>query len=311
MKTMKKSVSLLLVFAMCLSLLMGIGPVTAHAAAEQSDVYLIGYPRDGDANYDGDWGHPSLTYMNGWGAGRSTTTIVRAMGSYDGTACYCIEPGVHQDTGDTYNSRGEDYWNNYPSDWNSTIDGTTIKLLIGRILQYGYTGQISLNWRSQSAEDADRLSHLVATQLLVWETIIGERDAEFNHVTVPAEYDSVKEIVSDTHPLREQIFAYYNSMVASVQAHTDVPSFCGQTVEMQWDGSQYIATLTDTNGVLSQFSFSASKPGIQFSVSGNDLIVTAAEAPSEPVTITASKNNSMRRGVVTWSDDIYGPDGGI
>ena len=311
MKTMKKSVSLLLVFAMCLSLLMGIGPVTAHAAAEQSDVYLIGYPRDGDANYDGDWGHPSLTYMNGWGAGRSTTTIVRAMGSYDGTACYCIEPGVHQDTGDTYNSRGEDYWNNYPSDWNSTIDGATIKLLIGRILQYGYTGQISLNWRSQRAEDADRLSHLVATQLLVWETIVGERDADFNHVTVPAEYDSVKEIVSATHPLREQIFAYYNNMVASVQAHTDVPSFCGQTVEMQWDGSQYIATLTDTNGVLAQFSFSASKPGIQFSVSGNDLIVTAAEAPNEPVTITASKNNSMRRGVVTWSDDIYGPDGGI
>ena len=311
MKTMKKSVSLLLVFAMCLSLLMGIGPVTAHAAAEQSDVYLIGYPRDGDANYDGDWGHPSLTYMNGWGAGRSTTTIVRAMGSYDGTACYCIEPGVHQDTGDTYNSRGEDYWNNYPSDWNSTIDGPTIKLLIGRILQYGYIGQISLNWRSQRAEDADRLSHLVATQLLVWETIVGERDADFNHVTVPTEYDSVKEIVSDTHPLREQIFAYYNNMVASVQAHTDVPSFCGQTVEMQWDGSQYIATLTDTNGVLAQFSFSASKPGIQFSVSGNDLIVTAAEAPGEPVTITASKNNSMRRGVVTWSDDIYGPDGGI
>ena len=311
MKTMKKSVSLLLVFAMCLSLLMGIGPVTAHAAAEQSDVYLIGYPRDGDANYDGDWGHPSLTYMNGWGAGRSTTTIVRAMGSYDGTACYCIEPGVHQDTGDTYNSRGEDYWNNYPSDWNSTIDGTTIKLLIGRILQYGYTGQISLNWRSQRAEDADRLSHLVATQLLVWETIVGERDADFNHVTVPAEYDSVKEIVSGTHPLREQIFAYYNNMVASVQAHTDVPSFCGQTVEMQWDGSQYIATLTDTNGVLAQFSFSASKPGIQFAVSGNDLIVTAAEAPGEPVAITASKNNSMRRGVVTWSDDIYGPDGGI
>ena len=233
------------------------------------------------------------------------------MGSYDGTACYCIEPGVHQDTGDTYNSRGEDYWNNYPSDWNSTIDGPTIKLLIGRILQYGYTGQISLNWRSQKAEDADHLSHLVATQLLVWETIVGERDADFNHVTVPAEYDSVKEIVSDTHPLREQIFAYYNNMVASVQAHTDVPSFCGQTVEMQWDGSQYIATLTDTNGVLANFSFSASKPGIQFSVSGNDLIVTAAEAPGEPVTITASKNNSMRRGVVTWSDDIYGPDGGI
>ena len=41
MKTMKKSVSLLLVFAMCLSLLLGIGPVKAYAAAEQSDAYRI------------------------------------------------------------------------------------------------------------------------------------------------------------------------------------------------------------------------------------------------------------------------------
>ena len=311
MKTMKKSVSLLLVFAMCLSLLLGVGPVTAHAAAEQSDVYLIGYPRDGDSNYDADWGHPALRYMNGWTTRKSGTTIVRAMDSYEGTACYCIEPGVPQDTGDTYSSRSEDYWDNYPSNLNSTIDGPTIKLLIGRILQYGYTGQISLNWRSQKAEDADKLSHLVATQLLIWETVVGERDADFNHVTVPAEHDSVKEIISDTHPLRDQIFAYYDSMVASVKAHTIVPSFCGQTVEMEWDGSQYIATLTDANGVLASFSFSASKPGIQFSVSGNDLVVTAAEAPSEPVTITASKNNSMRRGIVTWTDGAYGPDGGI
>ena len=311
MKTMKKSVSLLLVFAMCLSLLLGIGPVTAHAAAEQSDVYLIGYPRDGDSNYDADWGHPALSYMNGWTTSKSGTTIVRAMDSYEGTACYCIEPGVPQDTGDIYSSRSEDYWDNYPSDLNSTIDGPTIKLLIGRILQYGYTGQISLGWRSQNSTDADNLAHLVATQLLIWETVVGERDADFNHVTVPAEYDSVKEIISNSHPLRDQIFAYYDSMVASVKTHTTVPSFCGQTVEMEWDGSQYIATLTDTNGVLANFSFSASKPGVQFSVSGNALTITTSEAPSEPVSITASKNNSMRRGIVTWTDGTYGPDGGI
>lgn len=34
---------LLPVFSMCLSLLLGAVPVTAYAAAEQSDVYLIGY----------------------------------------------------------------------------------------------------------------------------------------------------------------------------------------------------------------------------------------------------------------------------
>ena len=309
--TFKKGVSLVLALAMCFSVFLGIGPTTAHAAGEESDVYLIAYPREGDSNFSGDWGHPDLHYMNGWDSGEASTTIVRAMDSYEGTACYCIEPGIHQNTGDTYGSRGEDYWDNYPSDLNSTIDGPTIKLLIGRILQYGYTGQISLGWRSQNSSDADNLAHLVATQLLIWETVVGERDADFNHVTVPAEYDSVKEIISDTHPLRDQIFAYYDSMVASVKAHTTVPSFCGQTVEMEWDGSQYIATMTDANGVLANFSFSASKPGIQFSVSGNALTITAPEAPSEPVSITASKNNSMRRGIVTWTDGAYGPDGGI
>ena len=307
----KKGVSLVLALAMCFSVFWGIGPTTAHAAGEEADVYLIAYPREGDSNFGGDWGHPGLHYMNGWNSGEANTTIVRAMDSYEGTACYCIEPGVHQNTGDTYGRRDEDYWDNYPSNLNSTIDGPTIKLLIGRILQYGYTGQISLGWRSQNSTDADNLAHLVATQLLIWETVVGERDAAFNHVTVPAGYDSVKEVVSGTHPLRDQIFSYYDSMVASVKAHTTVLSFCGQTVEMEWDGSQYIATLTDTNKVLSHFSFSASKPGIQFSVSGNKLTVTAAEAPSETVTITASKNNSMRRGVVTWTDGTYGPDGGI
>ena len=309
--TFKKGVSLVLALAMCFSVFLGIGPTTAHAAGEESDVYLIAYPREGDSNFSGDWGHPDLHYMNGWDSGEASTTIVRAMDSYEGTACYCIEPGVHQNTGDTYGSQGEDYWDNYPSDLNSTIDGSTIKLLIGRILQYSYTGQISLGWRSQNSADADNLAHLVATQLLIWETVVGERDADFNHVTVPAGYDSVKEVISGTHPLRDQIFAYYDSMVASVKGHTTVPSFCGQTIEMEWDGSQYIATLTDTNKVLSHFSFSASKPGIQFSASGNKLTITAAEAPSETATITASKNNSMRRGVVTWTDGTYGPDGGI
>lgn len=307
----KKGVSLVLALAMCFSVFWGIGPTTAHAAGEEADVYLIAYPREGDSNFSGDWGHPGLHYMNGWDSGEANTTIVRAMDSYEGTACYCIEPGVHQNTGDTYGRRDEDYWDNYPSNLNSTIDGPTIKLLIGRILQYGYTGQISLGWRSQNSTDADNLAHLVATQLLIWETVVGERDADFNHVSVPAGYDTVKEIISNTHPLREQIFAYYDSIAASVKSHTTIPSFCGQTVEMEWDGSQYIATLTDTNKVLSLFSISASKPGIHFSAIGNDLIITAAEAPSETVTITASKNNSMRRGVVTWTDGTYGPDGGI
>lgn len=51
--------------------------------------------------------------------------------------------------------------------------------------------------------------------------------------------------------------------------------------------------------------------GDSFSVNGNKLTITADEAPSDTVTITAQKKNSQRRGVITWTDGVYSPDGGI
>ena len=67
-------------------------------------------------------------------------------------------------------------WENYPSHLNPTISPDTIKVLLGRIMQYGYQGNVSTSWRSQNASDAAALSHAIATQLLVWETVVGERD---------------------------------------------------------------------------------------------------------------------------------------
>lgn len=37
-------------------------------------------------------------------------------------------------------------------------------------------GTVSSGWRSQNAEDADKLSQAIATQILIWETVVGERD---------------------------------------------------------------------------------------------------------------------------------------
>ena len=102
----KRGMAGLLSLVMCLSAFIGLGTTTAFAAGEQAEVYLISFPRSGDANldYSGTWGHPNLRYMNGWHSGESKYTTIRAMHSYDGNICYCIEPGVQQDTGDTYTS---------------------------------------------------------------------------------------------------------------------------------------------------------------------------------------------------------------
>lgn len=82
-------------------------------------------------------------------------------------------------------------------------------------------------------------------------------------------------------------------------------------MELEWDGSSYTATLTDHNRVLSDYSFSANEDGISFSVNGNQLIITATDAPSDSVRITANKVGSTRRGIITWTDGRYAPGGGI
>ena len=290
------------------------GPTTA-AADMQEEVYLVPFPRNGDEYYNDKWGHGSHTFMNGWGVGTSRYTTVRAMGSMYSNICYCIEPGVPQTTGDRYAQKGEDFWLNYPSDYNKTISPDDIKLFIGRIMQYGYTGTISTSWRSQN-EGGDKLAHAVATQLLIWETVVGERDENFGKVD-PGQYDAVLDQIDAQHPLRDRIIAYYRSIEANVQNHTKFPSFLArsaskaQSINLEWNGEKYTATLTDNNNVLSNYSFSAGTSGIRFSVNGNKLTITADEAPSDTVSITAEKKGGQRRGIIIWTDGIYGPDRGL
>lgn len=317
-KLYRRSISGLLALLICFTAILGSG-MTAFAAAptgETADSYSVAFPRDGDANldYSGTWGHDELHYMNGWTSGEATwMTTLHTIGSFDGPACYCIEPGVPRNLYRSYESYGEDYWDTFPAEYNRTIDGRTMKTLLGRIMQYGYQGNLSLDWRSQNDADADKLAHMMATQVLVWETVVGERDADFNHIA-PDNADAVKSVYRTSHPLYSRFSAYYDSIETSVKNHTVVPSFMdrseedAQTVELNWDGNRYTATLTDTNGVLGEYAFSLAQSDMTFAVDGNDLTISAGTAPADGVTITAVRNNT-RQGVVVWSDGHYGPDG--
>ena len=317
-KLYRRSISGLLALLICFTAILGSG-MTAYAAAftgETADSYSVAFPRDGDANldYSGTWGHDELHYMNGWTSGEATwMTTLHTIGSFDGPACYCIEPGVPRNLYRSYESYGEDYWDTFPAEYNRTIDGRTMKTLLGRIMQYGYQGNLSLDWRSQNKADADKLAHMMATQVLVWETVVGERDVDFNHIA-PDNADAVKSVYRTSHPLYGRFSAYYDSIEASVKKHTVVPSYmdrseeAAQTVELSWDGGRYTATLTDTNGVLGEYAFSSAQSDMTFAVDGNDLTISAETASADGVTITAVRNNT-RQGVLVWSDGHYGPDG--
>ena len=305
----KRAAALLLALVLCFAC---VG--TASAAEDVSGkVYLISYPRDGDENYHtGSWGHDALYFRHGWKLSASDYLDVRAIGSYDANICYCIEPGVIQNTGDAFSRMGEDFWENMP-DFNDLMTPQQMKRYIGRIMTYGYTGGVSTQWRSQNA-GGDKLAQAYATQLLIWETVAGERDADFRYVA-PTDADAVREVIRDTHPLREKIFAYYDAIVSNVQKHTKVPSFCAKnlrearTVTMEWDGRGYSAELLDPNEVLENYTFSAD--GVRCEVQGNKLLLTAENAPTAPVTLTAEKKNSSRCGVITWTDGQFGIGSGL
>lgn len=311
-KFIKRSTSLFLAVLMCFSSLIGVA-ATAYAATKQ-DVYIIDLPRGKETNKE-HWGHPAYELMNGWSTFNTDYVTVKAIGDYEGDSCYCIEPGVPLYTGDKLSKEAESFWDNYPSKYNKTIDPDTIKIFLGRIMQYGYTGKNSVDWVSTNSEKADDCANHLATQLLVWETVIGERDENFNHVdATKSGKHNIKEIISSKHPLRNKILSHYSRIEKSVKQHTTVPSFASRSkskaksIELKWNGKNYSTTINDTNGVLSNYDFSGS--GLTFSKSGNSLTITAEKAPKDDVLITVNKKNSQRKAVITWTDEKIGPQSG-
>lgn len=314
----KRRMSGVLAFLMCFMTLFSMGATPVHAATQTSEGYMVSYPRDGDSGADrgtGTWGHTPKSLMNGWNVNAMEVFTAHAQDSYTGKVCYCIEPGVARHVGDTYSGFGESFWDNYPDKYNKTIEPATIKTLLGRIMQYGYQGDISLNWKSQNASDRDKLGHIMATQVLIWETVVGERDFSFNHVSTGGK-DTVKSMIGKGNPCYDEFIDYYNSIVSSVKGHTVIPSFMANSsgkadeFELEWNGSEYTVTLTDKNDVLSKYSFSSNVTGMTFSKSGDKLTITTKDAPKDSVKITATKSQ-QRKGVLVWSDKKYGPDGGI
>lgn len=311
MKALKRPLSMLLALLMCFGVFSGMG-ITAFAAGEEMTTYLIDLPRSADPQKTG-WDHPALNLMGGWTVDASDHFTVHAQDSFNGRVVYCIEPGVGVHTGDKYQGRDETFWDNYPSSMNPTISPSIIKAYLGRIMQYGWQGNASTAWDSRDPADAEKIAGYIATQLLVWETVVGERDSQFNHVSAAAQgKDSVTDYISTSHPLYDLIFEKYDSIENQVQRHTMLPSFFSHSsasagsYELKWDGEKYSVTLTDENNVLSNFTFTSSTAGLDISASGNKLTISSDTAIKGSVSIKAEKINGQRSGVVVWTDGKIG-----
>lgn len=140
-----------------------------------------------------------------------------------------------------------------------------------------------------------------ATQVIIWEIIIGYRSA-----TTPFSrnnaglYNFVLDLCNpndSTGTLRAAYISGYNSIISSMQSHGVIPSFASRKQaqapehEMTYDTANGLCkvVLTDSNNVINNDFPYTNGNGLTFSKSGNRLTVTATPAAlqNQPVMVCA------------------------
>ena len=298
----KRAVALLLALMMVFT-----GAVQAFAA-NQITMAVIALPRSADTN-KGDWGLAELYLMGGWETIETDNYLVYCKDSHSGPVVYCIEPGYGVRTGNVLSQANDStYWNNYPSNMNPTLSPDGIKTVLGRLLQYGWRGNGNTSWNTTNASHRQDVAELIATQMLVWEVVVGERTLSFSHVDATRKgFDSVMDNISTGNPLYDDIWEAYESIEYAVQHHTLLPSFMSDNQitapshELVWNGSRYEITLTDTNGVIRECGLKTDSTDLKCEISGNKITFYTTNPDVSEILVVAEKEAS-RNNFLVWTD---------
>ena len=162
-------------------------PAPTRAEAESADACCQLYPLSSDPGAgEGIWGHGAYRFMSGWSctATDKTDLFYVVLGGHR-QAAYCIQPGTPLNAAPTGGqTMDEDYWEELPG--NETLTGDDIRLLCSRVLFYGFHGTVDDcgSWTTADPAAREALSRYLATQLLIWEVIVGERDGDFVYIVV-------------------------------------------------------------------------------------------------------------------------------
>ena len=142
--------------------------------------------------------------------------------------------------------------------------------MIELVLLYGYPNKL----RSQTKEE-----QYIATQILIWEIQQGWRTNWNAKPTNTSFYNVWIKNYSN-------ILAVYKSIVSDAANHNKVPKFTGgNSVKLEFNGTNYTKTLTDENNVLSQFTVTCPS-GMACKKDGNKLTITASSSVSGTITLS-------------------------
>lgn len=193
----------------------------------------------------------------------------------DGKEAYCIEPGHTLYSGNTLTESASTVWKNL---------GSAKQKAINLALLYGKPG----SGKSLSGTEDQKW---VATQLIVWEFVSGCRSTGEGYKCTNTKFiDGI--CAGGANP---GVKSVYNAVSKSLANYSIVPSFASaiaskaETYEMKYSDGKYTLTLTDSNSILSDFSFKTTS-GVSASVSGNKLTLTSSFPVNDAVTFNSAKS---------------------
>ena len=250
---MKKTIPKLLTLVCLLVAIMGLSIVTAHAATVTGTI-------SGGNEYRY---HEDKTPVPQWGAFTSTKLKYFTRNDTGVTVpAYCMEPSVRSASGDlSYSSTS---WSSLS--WNQ-------RYAVTLALSYGYGGNYDFYGIHPDCAQ-------LATQAVIWEFVCGYRGTTYPYTL----YDTT--CANLFHYAGDGVQEAYDILIDRIMGHGVIPSFAvkyrnqlsdANAITLTWDGSQYVGTATDTNGVLSQYYFDTDISGVSVSRRRNVLTVTATK----------------------------------
>ena len=250
---LKSRFAKLLTLVCLLVAIMGLSIVTAHAATVTGTI-------SGGNEYRY---HEAKTPVPQWGAFTSTKLKYFTRNDTGVTVpAYCMEPSVRSASGDlSYSSTS---WSSLS--WNQ-------RYAVTLALSYGYGGNYDFYGIHPDCAQ-------LATQAVIWEFVCGYRGTTYPYTL----YDTT--CANLFHYAGDGVQEAYDILIDRIMGHGVIPSFAvkyrnqlsdANAITLTWDGSQYVGTATDTNGVLSQYYFRTNISGVTVSQRRNVLTVTATK----------------------------------
>ena len=267
-KLFKKAAALVMAAVTALSVL----PATTAFAA--GDIGTISFTHTYDSSGNA-MRYNSSANIGGYTAGGTGNYKYRMY--VDGEDAFCIQPGVPLKTGNTLAKASSKTWN---------VLSANQKKAVGLALLYGYQG----NRSNLTGSDDEKW---LATQTLVWEFVTGCREATGSYKQTST---TVYSLHFGSNYANGGARAAYDQIVSLMSEHNTIPSFMSGgkndiTKELAYKDGKYSVTLTDKNGVLSDYSFTSSDANVSVSKDDNKLTISSKKAISGPVRITATRKN--------------------